>query len=229
MEKDYIHKVYPRKLERTDFWGQIKRTVNGRPVSEEEIDLIVNQIVSQLEIKRYDNLLDLGCGNAALSSRIFGMLDKYTGVDFSEYLIGIANEYFRVSESIDFKVSDILAYVKEDDAPQSFSKVLCYGAMTYISKIDFITMMRILHDRFTNVERIFIGNIPERSKAKEFYSKRGVTDYQLDDPGSAIGVWWGQDEIIQAMEDIGYKPIISRMPESFYTASYRFDITLLVG
>ena len=35
-EADHAHKVYPKQFERDDFWSQIKRTVNGKPVSEED-------------------------------------------------------------------------------------------------------------------------------------------------------------------------------------------------
>ena len=37
-KKDYIHKEYPKTCDPNDFFGQVKRTVNGQPISEEEIE-----------------------------------------------------------------------------------------------------------------------------------------------------------------------------------------------
>ncbi|VAX09387.1 hypothetical protein MNBD_GAMMA26-1897 [hydrothermal vent metagenome] len=227
MEKDYIHKIYPRKFKRNDFWSQIKRTINGIPVSDKEIDMIVNQIIIQLELQNEDNVLDLGCGNAALSSRLFGFINRYIGVDFSEYLIEIANEYFRPNESVRYIKSDICSYVTKAANSEEFSKVLCYGAMAYLSRNDVVATVQTLRDRFKNVERIYFGNIPNKSKAKEFFLNRKIYKYSLDDPQSAIGVWWDPDDIVTVMKNIGFTPLISHMHESFYSSSYRFDLTLL--
>jgi len=227
MEKDYMHKIYPKQFERNEFWAQIKRTVNGVPVSEEDIDTIIAQISSQLDLQRSDHLLDLGCANAALASRLFDSISAYTGVDFSEYLIDIANEYFRPNESIRYIESDIQTYILGEQRPEIYSKALCYGTMAYLPKDDLIDVVRLLKERFENVERIFFGNIPDKAKAKDFFSKRNVYDYSLDDAQSPIGVWWYAKEISSLVEDVGYTAIISHMPESFYGSSYRFDLTLV--
>ena len=59
-----------------------------------------------------DHLLDLGCGNAALASRVFDHLARYTGVDFSSYLLEIATEYFSPDESVRYVEADAADYVK---------------------------------------------------------------------------------------------------------------------
>ncbi|MDG2113706.1 MAG: hypothetical protein P8N02_13955, partial [Actinomycetota bacterium] len=76
---NHAHKVYPQQFDRNDFWSQIKRTVNGEPVSEEDIGMIVDQVTGQLQLASADHLLDLGCGNAALAARMFDCIALYTG------------------------------------------------------------------------------------------------------------------------------------------------------
>ncbi len=225
-EADHAHKVYPKQFERDDFWSQIKRTVNGKPVSEEDIELIVSQIKDQLALDPGDHLLDLGCGNAALASRVFDRVGHYTGVDFSSYLLEIAAQYFTPDESVRYVEADAAEYVKRCDQPEDFDKVLCYGCMSYLSRDDLLGLICTLHDRFPGVSRVFFGNIPDRAKAAEFFAKREVVEYDLDDPRSPIGVWWDPDEFTAAASSGGFSAQVVRMPERFYGAAYRFDLLL---
>ncbi len=225
-EDDHAHKVFPKQFERDDFWSQIKRTVNGKPVSEEDIELIVSQICDQLALAPGDHLLDLGCGNAALASRVFDRVARYTGVDFSSYLLEIATEYFSPDESVRYVEADAADYVKCCDQPEDFDKALCYGCMSYLSREDLLGLIGTLHDRFPKVSRVFLGNVPDRAKAAEFFAKREVVDYDLDDPRSPIGVWWDPEELTAAASSPGFSAQVVRMPEHFYGAAYRFDLLL---
>ena len=54
-----------------DFWGQVRRTVQGVSVSEDQINLIVDTIRSSFDVKPDDTLLDIACGNGALSHLLF--------------------------------------------------------------------------------------------------------------------------------------------------------------
>ena len=38
----FVHKEFPKQFSKDDFWSQIKRTVDGKPVSEENIDMIIS-------------------------------------------------------------------------------------------------------------------------------------------------------------------------------------------
>jgi SAM-dependent methyltransferase len=225
-EADHAHKIYPKQFDRDDFWSQIKRTVNGEPVSEEDIQLIVTQIRDQLALAPGDHLLDLGCGNAALASRLFEATARYTGVDFSSYLLEIASEYFSPDESIRYVEADAAEFVKSCDQPEAFDKVLCYGCMSYLSREDLLDLISTLHDRFPRISKVFFGNVPDRAKAAEFFAKREVVDIDLDDPRSPIGVWWHADELNAAASSLGFSAQIVRMPAHFYGAAYRFDLLL---
>jgi SAM-dependent methyltransferase len=223
---DDAHKVYPRQFDRDDFWSQIKRTVNGKPVSEEDIEMIVTQYADHLDLSSRDHLLDLGCGNAALAARTFDRIASYTGVDFSSYLLEIANEYFKPDASVTYIENDAASFVKDCPEPGAYDKLLCYGCMSYLSREELLGLIETLHDRFSNLERAFFGNIPNTSKAPEFFARRDVKDYDLDDPKSPIGVWWDPDELSDAASAFGFTAKVVHMPEQFYGATYRFDLLL---
>ena len=70
-DKFSFYKEHPKTCEPDDFWGQVMRTVNGKPVGEEQIQMIIDSVISTLEITESDVLLDLCCGNGALTDRLF--------------------------------------------------------------------------------------------------------------------------------------------------------------
>ncbi|KZX84987.1 hypothetical protein A3715_04025 [Oleiphilus sp. HI0009] len=223
-----MHKEFPKTVDRTDFWRQIKRTVNGEPVSEGDINSIVEAIDAHLFSESGDDevhLLDLGCGNAALASYIFDRLDSYTGVDFSEYLVGVAKEFFSHDVVREYVVADISKFVANIKTAETFTHVLCYGVMSYLSKEAVDELFGKLWE-VPSISKVFIGNLPNKPKAKEFFSKRNISSYDLDDNMSAIGVWWHAEELIDLAKSKGWKASVSTMPEGFYAAKYRFDLTL---
>jgi len=223
---DDAHKVYPKQFARDDFWSQIKRTVNGEPVSEEDIAMIVDQIGRHLALEGGGRLLDLGCGNAALASRLFPRLEGYTGVDFSEYLLGVAREYFSEEGKTEYFEQDALSFAQGCAAPERFDKALCYGCMSYLSREDLLALLSAFSERFEGLTRVFFGNVPDRARAPEFFARREVTDYDLDDPTSPIGVWWDPEELRGAARERGFEAEVVRMPAAFYGATYRFDLSL---
>ncbi len=211
---------------RTEFWKQIKRTVNGQEVSEQDIQMIVTQVKSHLDLCNDDHLLDLGCGNGALSSYFFGDIREFTGVDFSEYLLGVADEFFHPDKAT-YINDDVVAFVRSCGTRATFTKVLIYGVMSYLDRESLSEVLTRIGESFRAVSRIFIGNIPNEHMMKRFYSNRGNTDYDSDDPSSPIGVWWKPPELSRICEEAGYEATELRMPEEFYGAGYRFDMLLV--
>ncbi len=223
---DFLHKEYPKQFKRNEFWRQIKRTVNGEPVSEREIEMIINQICDHLDLGPSDALLDLGCGNGALASRLFSRLDRYIGIDFSDFLLEVAKEFFSPHDGIRYQIADIRDVDSYANGNEETDKVLIYGCVAYLSKEDTAELLRNLKDRLPQLKKVFVGNIPLRERANEFYSNRSVDDFDLDDPTSTIGVWWEFDELIQLGSRLGYRATRHLMPSSFYGNHYRFDLLL---
>jgi dTDP-4-amino-4,6-dideoxygalactose transaminase/cyclopropane fatty-acyl-phospholipid synthase-like methyltransferase len=225
-EIDYLHKEFPKKFKKHEFWAQIKRTVNGKPVSEEDIKMIVDQIKSCLSLEADSHLLDIGCGNGALAGRLFPFIKEYTGVDFSSYLLEIANEYFRPNCSINYIEKDALAFVSEYENSQVFNKLLVYGCMSYLSRADFSVFLDKVYSRFSNVDTVFIGNIPDINKARQFFKNGNINSYDVDNEKSAIGVWWDAGELKRLASEAGFSVEIYKMPTNFYGHHYRFDMVL---
>lgn len=222
----FDHDKYARTRDADDYWGQIRRTVQGKSVTEEQIEMIVSSITNYLELQPTDSLLDLACGNGALSHRLFNSCREYIGVDFSKYLISIAKTNFEHKPNYLFLENDIHSYIHTENHPERFTKVLCYGSFAYFSQEVAEETLEYLHNKFVNVERVFIGNLPDREKIDLFYTKTEPAIGELDDPCSQIGIWRTAEEFILLASKAGWNVNVKYMPSEYYASQYRYDALL---
>jgi len=227
--KDYPladHDAYARTVPPTAYWKQVRRTVNGEPVSDEQIALIVNAVTEKLVLGPADVVLDLACGNGALSSQLFNRCAGLVGVDASPYLIEIAERDFARPPAYRFRLEDLATYVICESNPSLFTKALMYGAFQYISRADAEFVLKTLNQRFAAVAKLFIGNIPNRRLADLFYRDRTPTQDELNDNEARIGIWYLPEELEAMAVAAGWEAACSYMPVPFYGSTYRFDVTL---
>jgi SAM-dependent methyltransferase len=209
-----------------DFWAQVKRTVRGQPVSEDQIEMIVDAIQTHLSLQSGDAVLDLACGNGELSRRLFAECGSWLGVDLSDYLIEVANRHFADPPRINFVAAGAAEYLTAESQPERFSKVLCYGSFAYFSQTDAQATLQLLHERFVNVGTIFIGNLPDRARASAFYAPRQPEPGELTDPKAQIGIWRTREEFAALAAETGWEATFPAMPPGFFAAKYRYDAVL---
>lgn len=209
-----------------DFLGQTRRTVQGVPVSDDQIKMIVEAINSGLEIRPDDVLLELACGNGVLSRFLFDLCKDYVGVDISEYLISVAKKHFEVLPHYRFSVQGAAEYVRQEMHPGNFSKVLCYAGFQYFSADEAAEILHVIYKKFSNVRTVFIGNLPDKDRAGNFYKARQPSVEELSDRATAIGTWRTQSEFKQLAGDAGWEVKFSIMPSAFNAAHYRYDALL---
>jgi cyclopropane fatty-acyl-phospholipid synthase-like methyltransferase len=224
--RKFDHNEHAKSRAPDDFWGQIRRTVQGQPVSDEQIGMIVGAINAALQLQQDDKLLDLACGNGALSHLFFDSIAEYQGVDFSEHLILIAKKNFERLPGHQFVTLGAAEYVRQEAHPEKFTKVLCYGSFSYFSAADAAEVLRTLHDKFTSVQKVFIGNLPDRDRAAAFYKERPVSAEEMSDNESQIGIWRSQSEFERLAGTAGWKVHFSVMPAEYYAGYYRYDALL---
>jgi SAM-dependent methyltransferase len=221
------YEEYPRTLPRDDFWGQVRRTIYGRRVTEEELTVIIEAIKDGLRLSKDDTLLDLACGNGAMTARLFGSCRSVLGVDLSSYLIEIAKEYFERPPQYGFAREEIVTYVRSEPEPDRFTKVMCYGSLPLLAVDAVQSMLTELRRRFPNLERILLGNLPDKERAHLFFGE----DFEqlrpnLSDPTSQIGVWWSQNDLAELAAACGWKAGFSQLPTHIFNAHYRYDAVL---
>lgn len=222
----FDHNEYAKSRPSDDFWGQIRRTVHGKPVSDDQIKMIVEAIKSGLSLNNDDILLDLACGNGALSHLLFDSCAEFLGVDLSEYLISVAKENFEALPHFRFEAQGAKEYVLLETQPERFSKVLCYGSFSYFSATDAAEVLRVLFEKFNNVEAVYLGNLPDKDRAAEFYKTKELNTDELLDCSSQIGIWRTRSEFEQLAGDAGWDVKFLSMPGKFYASYYRYDVLL---
>jgi SAM-dependent methyltransferase len=220
-----FYKDYPKTRDPDDFWGQVKRTVNGQPVPQEQVDLIVDAVAAGLELVKDDVFLDLCCGNGALTTYFFERCAGGLGVDFSEYLIEVARRNFIKRPQEDFLLRDILDFVNGCADPERYTKGCCYGSVAYLNDDLVRTLLSALRRRFRGLRRVFIGNIPDKRFLHSFFGEKYQPGVE-NDPDSPIGIWRTQDEFRALVETAGWRMEVRHMPKEYYWAHYRYDVIL---
>ncbi|MBI5783956.1 MAG: class I SAM-dependent methyltransferase [Rhodocyclales bacterium] len=222
-----FYKEYPKSCDPEDYWGQVGRTVNGKPVPQEQIDLIVAAVCQGLDLGQNDSLLDLCCGNGALTTYFFSRCRGGLGVDFSDCLIDVANSRFKRRESESYRCQDVLEFVRQEENPQRFSKALCYGSFQYLSPPASLEVLALLRHRFKDVGLLFIGNLPDKDRLSRFYADKPYVPGIENQADSPIGIWRTTGEICELAAAAGWKCSISRMQDRFYGSGYRYDALLV--
>lgn len=222
----YHYHDHPQNCDPKDYWSQVKRTVDGKPVDEGQIQMIVSAVSDNLALTKRDRLLDLCCGNGALSNLVFANCGGGVGVDISEYLIEIAQRDFQYLPERRYELCSVNDYLRQEPNPEQFTKALCYGAFMFLDeKMSRDFLLQLLH-RFPQVKRLFLGNLPDKARMKAFFRPGNYLPGMEDDPTSPIGIWRTEQEFTALAEECGWEARISRMPDTFYAAKYRYDAVL---
>ncbi len=222
---------YPKTLARDDFWGQVRRTIDGRRIGEDDVRQIVDAIRTALALGPGDVLLDLACGNGALGSRLFDDCNGALGVDSSRYLIEIADDYFARPPAYTFLAADVVDYVRTEPRPERFTKALCYGSMMFLSTEQLAATLTELRRRFPAVQRLMLGNVPDRERAARFREDNPeIGSLDLDDPTAQAGRWWAQEDLTALALRCGWESTrVSRLSPDVFNARYRYDMTLVAA
>jgi SAM-dependent methyltransferase len=229
MKHEKILQLYDEHAKRcapTDLLGQVRRTVGGEPVDERQIDFIVASVLRNLEIEERDVLLDLCCGNGLITNQIFKACSGGVGVDLGSYLIGIAKANFERLPERAYVVDDVEHFAATAVAPGRFTKALCYGSFMYISDSAAVKVLRDLHDRFENVTRVLLGNLPDKARLRDYFADDTYVEGIENDHEATTGRWRAESEICNLAWASGWDAAISRMPKGFFAAHYRFDVIL---
>ena len=208
---------------RYDHWGQVRRTVNGKPVDEGQIELICDAIRNGLDINVKDSVIDIGCGNGALTYRFRGDVGRILGIDRSEYLVSIAKEDFQ-AENVEYMAGDALSVLRSISNIDIYNKALLYGVFSFFDDELAGRLFEYIANH-TKINRIFIGNVRDRALAEKFY-KREVGVDELDDHTSSMGKWRTREYFIDVCKQFGWRASFSKMPKEFYANEYYFDVEM---
>jgi hypothetical protein len=100
------------------------------------------------------------------------------------------------------------------------------GSSIYFNDKQATSLLKNLRNRFVNIKKVFIGNLPDSDLADEFYKSQELKEKYMDDPQSSIGVWRSKSQFRRLATECGWQATFSDMPENFYASHYRYDVIL---
>jgi hypothetical protein len=225
-----LYEEHARACDPKDFQNHVLRTPHGKPVGKDQVELIVEGISRALSITPADVLLDLCCGNGAITDPIFARCAGGLGVDFTPYLIEVAKANFEMPPARLYRLSDALDYVETEGDTDRFTKAMCYGAFPCLTESKAAGVLSGLRQRFRNLKCVLIGNLPDLDRAEVFWRQDiGSEPWPLEElkrHDTPFGIWRSEQEIKKLASQCGWHTELSRMPPAFFCSHYRFDAIL---
>lgn len=209
-----------------ELFRQVERTVDGRPVPSEQIELIIGAIKQWLNLSRNDVLLDLCCGNGLITARLSPCCRAVVGADYSLELIQIAQERSAMPNTV------YLHRAADDLRPTDFpmgvpTKVCMNSGLQCFTERMVGRLLNLLRELVQQGVTLYFTDVPDSGKIKAFYNtpERWTEFEQRRAAGTeAIGTWWDRDHLRSIMEQAGYSVRIINPELNRFTAHYRFDV-----
>ena len=205
---------------------QVQATVNGEALDALQCSLMTGAIVSNLQLKADDRVVDLCCGNGYFTQQIASRCAFVDGVDFSEVLIQNARLHY-ASSNITYHVGDVGAL--DDSLLQKASKVyMCY-ALQHL-EVDSVERLLSQIARTPGCSRVFISGIPDLENIRRFYDtdeKMAFHQQRLAEGRPHIGHWWSWGDLEALARRAGLVPERITQPQEQFSSHYRFDCVLL--
>lgn len=211
-----------KKSDFNDFLRQVGKTYLGDAINNEQFTKIINSIQENLNILIDDQILDLGCANGLITSKISENCEKIKGYDLSNDLINIAKKYHQKANIV-YKCQNI---TEIDFSYLNINKIYMYEVLQHLEYNELRILLENIN-KFYNTFSFFIGSIPDQEKLFEFYNTKERKKYYFDEILSNnkfhIGNWWYKEQIQFLCEDLGFECKIIEQDKSLHTAHYRFD------
>lgn len=219
--------AYARAAEPDDYWRQVRRTVGGMPVDEAQLTMLVDAAVDELDLRPEDVLLDLCCGNGALTDRLFRRCAGGLGVDFSAELIAVARARFERLPKRAYVVNDVEAFLTESEGG-GFTKAICNFSFQYLSTESALRCLELIRTRFSRVSLAFVSDLPDLDRLRAFFRPGDYVDGIENDHEAPLGMWRTAGTFVALANAAGWQCEIRRMPAAYHAAHYRYNALLRV-
>ncbi|MBL8931850.1 MAG: methyltransferase domain-containing protein [Kineosporiaceae bacterium] len=204
---------------------QVQRTWQGRPITDAEFRPIVDWILDQLRPGLDDVVLDLCCGNGAITHHLARRSARVLGVDFAQDLLRHVDR--EGHPNIELQQGDIRRCEFPAD---SFDRILLYAGLQYLTQGETVLLMRRLRDWLRPGGRVLIGDVPDADRMWDFFdsvSRRAAHFEQLVAGEPIIGTWFAPQWLAHLARDSGFATAeVLLQPKTLPYAHFRFELLL---
>lgn len=191
---------------------------------EELLQRIAAKVASQLQLTSTDQLLDVCCGNGALSKLLLPYCAGVTGIDFSEQLVAVARQ--NASQHMQFHCSS----AEDFELAQRFDKVLLYFSFQYFETYD--QGRKVLQNLLAHAQPgalILLGDIPDQRRFLNYYNtpKRWLNLVrQTLSNRNDMGKFWHPAELKSICKSLGVTGTEMQQEAWQPYQHYRFDFLI---
>jgi len=167
------------------------------------------EIVREL-VKGRGSILDVGCGNGRAIPQIAPIVDKYTGIDIDQNIIGEAREVSNKYPNASVLVLDMLGLSKKFGEGSFDITVSLWNTINLTSDPE-----RALKEIYKVTKEKVYFSVSAKGclkKREEYYDSIGVSDYEIDEETETISsdVWgdvlaYSKEELKKLCEDAGFR------------------------
>lgn len=205
--------------------AQVQRTWQGRPMSAEQFEAIVDWVLSRLRPEADCDVLDLCCGNGAITHHLARRCRQVLGVDFARTLLDQVDR--GAHPNLEVLQSDIRACDFPED---SFDRVLLYAGLQYLDLPETVVLLREVRRWLRPGGRVLLGDIPDADRMWDFFDsaeRRSAYFAQLAGRQPLIGTWFSPQWLTHLGRDCGFDRVeVLRQPSVFPFGHFRFELLL---
>lgn len=207
---------------------------SGRRGEHYNFETIANNIIEKFQVEKEDAVLDLCCGNAALTKFIARSCKKIHGVDHSEMLIATAKKLKAKENITNLQLHQSSAFLIDKIFSENFfDKSFCYFSFQYFKRKERAKLLEKISFVTKHNGWIFLGDIPDKSRMKNYYeSKKNFYRekisrlIKLKEGECFLGWWIEPKEILDWCGKNNLKASVIPQSENLPHAHYRFDVLI---
>ena len=202
----------------------VGRTKNGKPISNNQWQLSIDYIKSQIELKGTDDILEICCGNGM----VVGELSKYcstaTGIDYSDKLL---KQLIKKYPNVKCEWEDVL---KSKLDYNTYDKSILYFAAQHFDERNLINLIQKMVNTTKVSGKLLIGDIPDESEKWNYIVKpEHRHDYfnRIQNGTPMIGNWYSKDWFLALQYYIPNINVeIQPQPDFMINSDWRFDVVI---
>lgn len=205
--------------------AQVLRTLNKRPVSSDTFAAIMSSITTLLQPDGSQALLDLCCGNGAVTRGLFDRFRQIVAVDLSDEFVA------QLKRNAPAHVSAHVGDAKTIEfQPAAFERILLYAGLQYFSEEETVALFSRLRRWTRPGGRVVLGDIPDLARRWRFFDSTEREDAYfsgLQNGQPLVGFWFESEWLIKLARHAGFACATRHdqlQPLPYH--HYRFDLVV---
>ena len=222
----------------TSFWDEkAKEPTDFQATGRGGMDVIgflytLNEIVTKLELKKTDSVLDIGCGTGIIALSLSPWVKRIHGVDISPKMIKRARKNSAYVDNVTFSIGDVNDLnIKAGE----YDRVLAYSVLQYLSdEAEVLKAFNSLKRILPPAGRALYSANPDPAKLDDYINNSLKQEMNCQERQRAMKIidatlWLSPVTMISLAKEAGLRAEARPICQSIWQHFYMFDLVLYHG